>query len=135
MIKPPQYIYENIKVLRVVDGDTVDFEFDLGFKTWRRERCRLYGINAWEKRGKEKEKGIKAMLWLDKRMDEAQIYPYLHMTSASKKSALKLKKPKITIQTFKQGKYGRYLVIIWVDGKNINKELVKKGHAEINYYK
>jgi endonuclease YncB( thermonuclease family) len=34
---------------RVVDGDTVDVEIDLGFDTWRNQRVRIAGINAPEK--------------------------------------------------------------------------------------
>lgn len=36
------------KLLRVVDGDTLDLEVDLGFRTFQRIRCRLYGLNAPE---------------------------------------------------------------------------------------
>lgn len=35
-------------VLRVMDGDTVDLEVDLGLETLRRIRCRLAGIDAPE---------------------------------------------------------------------------------------
>jgi micrococcal nuclease len=33
---------------RIVDGDTVDLNVDCGFKTWRRDRFRLAGINCPE---------------------------------------------------------------------------------------
>ena len=33
---------------RVVDGDTVDIVIDLGFSTFRKERIRLYGVDAPE---------------------------------------------------------------------------------------
>lgn len=33
---------------RVVDGDTVDLDVDCGFKTWRRDRFRLAGIDCPE---------------------------------------------------------------------------------------
>ena len=33
------------KVIKVVDGDTIDVDLDLGFGIWlRNERVRLYGI-------------------------------------------------------------------------------------------
>lgn len=35
-------------VLRVVDGDTVRLELDLGWHTYRVENCRVAGINAPE---------------------------------------------------------------------------------------
>ena len=34
------------KVVRVVDGDTLDVDIDLGFDLTLRERVRLYGINT-----------------------------------------------------------------------------------------
>jgi micrococcal nuclease len=40
-----QYIYQ-ATLERVVDGDTVDVVIDLGFSTFRRERIRLYGVDA-----------------------------------------------------------------------------------------
>lgn len=43
----------NIK--RVVDGDTVDVDIDLGFGIWlRNERVRLYGIDTPESRTRDK---------------------------------------------------------------------------------
>ena len=36
-----------VEVLRVVDGDTVDVDIDLGFSTWlKKQRIRLYGIDT-----------------------------------------------------------------------------------------
>lgn len=43
------------KVLKVVDGDTVDILIDLGFEVHRKVRCRLLGVNTPE-RGKENYK-------------------------------------------------------------------------------
>ena len=43
-------MYEyNAKVVKVVDGDTVDLAVDLGFDIWHNIRIRLYGINCPEK--------------------------------------------------------------------------------------
>ena len=39
------YIYK-AKCERVVDGDTIDANIDLGFDTWKKTRIRLVGINA-----------------------------------------------------------------------------------------
>ena len=40
-----------VNVLRVVDGDTVDVDIDLGFSTWlKKQRIRLYGIDTPETR-------------------------------------------------------------------------------------
>ena len=43
------------KLVRVVDGDTVDAMIDCGFSTFKKERIRLYGINAPESRTRDKE--------------------------------------------------------------------------------
>ncbi len=41
--------------IRVVDGDTVDVDIDLGFGVWmKKQRIRLYGIDTPESRTKDK---------------------------------------------------------------------------------
>ena len=60
MINP--YWYKG-KVLKVVDGDTVDLMIDLGFSIHHKIRVRLYGVNTPESKTKdlaEKELGLKA---------------------------------------------------------------------------
>ena len=42
------------KLLKVVDGDTIDAEIDLGFKICIKERIRLTGIDAPESRTRNK---------------------------------------------------------------------------------
>jgi len=43
------------KILRVVDGDTVDVDIDLGFGVWlHRERVRVMGIDTPESRTRDK---------------------------------------------------------------------------------
>ena len=42
------------KVVRVIDGDTVDVDIDLGFGVWlHKERVRLYGIDTPESRTRD----------------------------------------------------------------------------------
>ena len=44
------------KVVRVVDGDTVDVDIDLGFDVvLRKQRIRLYGVDTPESRTRDKE--------------------------------------------------------------------------------
>ena len=39
------------KMVRVVDGDTVDVDIDLGFGVWlRKQRIRMYGIDTPQSR-------------------------------------------------------------------------------------
>jgi len=49
-------VYEyRCKVTRVVDGDTVDIDIDLGFGVWlHKERVRIYGIDTPESRTRDK---------------------------------------------------------------------------------
>ena len=52
------------KILRVVDGDTVDVDIDLGFGVWmHKQRIRMYGIDTPESRTRdlvEKKYGLMA---------------------------------------------------------------------------
>ena len=115
-------------LVKVVDGDTVDCDIDLGFGVWlKNQRIRLYGINAPETRTKdleEKKAGEDAKLRLIAMMSNKFL---------------------LTTVKDKKGKYGRILGIINVpvkkkldkDGKktkhifvDINKKLVEEGHAK-----
>jgi len=103
-------------VERVVDGDTVDLDIDLGLDVHVHERCRLYGINAPEMKGESREAGMAAWKWLVGRIVEERDMP-AH---------------KLAIRTIKdkKGKYGRYLAVLYVDGVfNVNEEMVEAGHA------
>jgi len=43
------------KILRIVDGDTVDVDIDLGFGMWiHKERVRIYGLDTPESRTRDK---------------------------------------------------------------------------------
>ena len=111
-VDPPvhsPYVYR-ARITQVVDGDTVDADVDLGFGIHFHTRFRLYGIDAWEKRGAERERGLAARAWLADRIADREIL--------------------IESIRDRQGKYGRYLVILWADGENLNDRLVELGHAE-----
>jgi micrococcal nuclease len=105
-------MYEYKAILnRIVDGDTIDVDIDLGFDVKIKQRVRLYGINTPEVRTKdlkEKQKGIEATEYLRKILPKEFI-----------------------IQTIlnKRGKYGRVLGIIWVNEENINEKMVTEGYA------
>ena len=62
------YQYKIKKINRIIDGDTVDLDIDLGFSITISHRVRLKGIDAAETRTKdleEKSEGIKVRLWLE----------------------------------------------------------------------
>ena len=97
-------------IVRVVDGDTVDVDIDLGFDTWRRgERIRLYGIDTPECRARDAEE--KAAGFLAKGFVEEA----LHVGATYR------------LQTKEKGKFGRYLGTIYLtDDTSINAALVKE---------
>ena len=57
-----RYFYQ-AKLLRVVDGDTIDALIDVGFDIWVKKRIRYMGLDTWESRTRdldEKKKGLAA---------------------------------------------------------------------------
>ena len=102
----------NAKLIRVIDGDTIDALIDLGFDTWTKKRIRLYGINAPESRTKdlqEKELGLAAK----DRLEEL----------------FKVYSDEFILESRGIGKYGRCLGILFIDNQNINELLISEGHA------
>jgi micrococcal nuclease len=61
------YIYKIRKIQKIVDGDTLDVEIDLGFSIIIEKRIRLAGLDAPELHttdSNEKALGLKAKEWL-----------------------------------------------------------------------
>lgn len=105
-------------LVRVVDGDTVDLDVDLGFHVRVRERFRLYGINAPEVRTRDLEEKARGKATSD-RLREI-------LESADE----------IVVETFKdrQGKFGRWLARLYVGETIVNDLLVEEGLAEYVKY-
>ena len=93
-------------VERVVDGDTVDFDIDLGFHVRTRQRCRLLGYDAPEKFGPEKVRGEEAKRHLQVLLSEPG---------------------ELFVRTAKTEKYGRWLAQVeLIDGSrslNVNEQM------------
>ncbi len=66
-------------LIKVVDGDTVDAMIDCGFSTFKKERIRLYGINAPESRTRDKEEKKRGLAALSDKMEELTL-PRLRWT-------------------------------------------------------
>ena len=57
-------------MVRVVDGDTIDVDIDLGFYVWiKKQRIRLLGIDAPETRGESRPQGLAATKYLTSLID------------------------------------------------------------------
>ena len=110
------------KVIKIIDGDTVDVDIDLGFGVWmRKQRIRMYGIDTPESRThdlEEKKYGLAAKEFLTGMLDD----------------------PKgIILKTHKdgKGKFGRILGEMWRTSdfadQSINDYMIDKHHA-VAYY-
>ena len=64
------------KLIKVIDGDTIDIDIDLGFGVWlRNQRIRMYGIDTPESRTRdleEKKYGLAAKAFLTNMLDDSQ---------------------------------------------------------------
>ena len=106
------------KVLKVIDGDTVDVDIDLGFGVWlKNERVRIMGIDTPESRTRdkvEKKFGLAAKARLKELLGATPI-----LKTQVGKGGEDMK-----------GKFGRILGdFLTEDGKKCGELLVKEGHA------
>jgi micrococcal nuclease len=122
------YIYK-AELIRVVDGDTVDLIIDLGFDTSRKERFRLYGVDAPEINTAE---GKEAKAWL---RDVLQPLEAIYIETLQHKTKAK------------RDKYGRFLAVLYdelpmlipimrepIHPSSINAKMVVEGHAKERYW-
>ena len=93
------------QVIRVIDGDTVEVNIDLGFRMSYKTKMRLALLNAFELKTAE---GLKAKA----RVEE-----------------LTLNKPNTMIYSKGFDKYGRVLGIVYVNGESVNAQLLNEGLA------
>ena len=103
------------RLLRVVDGDTVDAMIDLGFNVWIKQRIRLYGVDTWECRTRnkaEKKKGLAAKEFTKNMLGEPKL-------------------GRFSLISHGVGKYGRVLGELYVEGQlnSLNDLLKVNGHA------
>ena len=106
------------KVVKIIDGDTVDVDIDLGFGVWLpKERVRLFGIDTPESRTRdleEKKYGLAAKKFLTGMLDDD--------------GGIILKTHKD-----KTGKFGRILGELWrttnYADQSINNYMIDKHHA------
>jgi micrococcal nuclease len=110
------YEYRVKNVIKVVDGDTIDVEIDLGFDISITQRVRLAGIDTPESRTRdlaEKALGLEVKELLQRKLEEAKVI------------VIKTEKPDST------GKFGRVIGWLHLDNAEVslNKTLVASGYA------
>jgi micrococcal nuclease len=108
------YQYKVKKINRIIDGDTVDLDIDLGFWMTVSHRVRLKDIDAAETRTlnlEEKAKGLIAKEWLEKELSREGEW---------------------IIETTKEDKYGRILGVLYLVGDpvTVNERMLNEGIAE-----
>lgn len=110
------YEYRVKKVLKIVDGDTIDVDIDLGFNVSYTQRVRLAGIDTPESRTtdlKEKALGLEVKEYLKHLLEDAE---------------------DIIIQTEKPDsseKYGRILGWLFINDEDtsLNEKMINDGYA------
>jgi micrococcal nuclease len=110
------YIYRIRLIHKVVDGDTIDADIDLGFDISLTKRIRLAGIDTPESRtsdANEKKYGLESKDWLKKRCENA------------KDILIKTELPDST------EKYGRIIGHLFINGEetSLNNQMIAEGYA------
>jgi len=110
------YIYRIRAIHKVVDGDTIDADIDLGFDISLTKRIRLAGVDTPESRTKdeyEKKLGLESKEWLKKRCENA------------KDILIKTELPDST------EKYGRIIGHLYINGEetSLNNQMIAEGYA------
>lgn len=106
------------KLVRVIDGDTIEVNIDLGFDITFKQKIRLARIDTAEifrpSCDAEREHGLIATDFVK------------HFLSAEN-LIIKTKKDK-------KGKYGRLLAEVFVDNYNLNDALITEGFEKKDFY-
>ena len=107
------------KVVKIIDGDTVDVDIDLGFGVWmHKERIRLYGIDTPESRTRDKDEKVRgkmASAYLKEAVDNGDTVVLRTKLSDSR------------------GKFGRVLASVVVDNVDINEAMIEN-HLAVAYF-
>ena len=101
-----------VKVTRVVDGDTVDVDIDLGFgMTYRKQRVRMMGIDTPESRTRD----------LEEKFYGKQSKYFLESL---------LKDRKVQLVSHDKGKFGRILGELFID--DVPEDIIVNAEGSIN---
>jgi micrococcal nuclease len=107
-----------VNILKVVDGDTVDVDIDLGFGMWlRNERVRVMGIDTPESRTSDKIEKIFGLAAKNRLISLLGAEAILHTQVSKKGEDMK-------------GKFGRVLGnFTSINGEKCAAVLIREGHA------
>lgn len=110
------YVYRIKSVGKVVDGDTVDTDIDLGFDISLTKRIRLAGVDTPESRTAdkyEKKLGLESKEWLKHRLKDATDI------------IIRTELPDST------EKYGRIIGHLYINGEetSLNNQMIAEGYA------
>ena len=102
------------ELVKVIDGDTIDIDIDLGFGVWmKNQRIRMYGIDTPESRTRdleEKKYGLAAKAFLTEMLDDSHLILKTHKDE--------------------RGKFGRILGEVWrttnFADQSINNYMIEK---------
>lgn len=104
-----------VRPVRIIDGDTVVMDVDLGYGVTSRHSVRVLGVDCPEVRGDDREAGLRAKAyterWLLNDCDPSAPWPYL-------------------MRSVKADSFGRYLGDIYtVTDLHLAQALLDSGHA------
>ena len=128
--EPCEFIYNITAVEKIVDGDTIDAVFDLGFDVRICNRIRLLGIDTPEKRTRDLEEKFYGKL------STAALKSWVHWAIMSDRDDIdiEIRCP----EADSRGKFGRILGEVWIncnsEGEyggwtNVNSWLCENGYA------
>jgi micrococcal nuclease len=98
-------------VIRVIDGDTLILDIDLGMRIHTQQVVRLLGVNTPEIVGESRAAGLAAKEWVELEL---------------------ARHDKLLIETHldKNDKYGRLLATVWLsDNETLNEAIIADGHG------
>jgi micrococcal nuclease len=106
----------NCRIARIVDGDTLDVDIDLGFGIWKNnERIRLWQIDTPECRTRDKEEKKYGLI--------AKHYVEAHLPVGKT----------FKLQTLEKDKFGRYLGAIFVKNRSSINDMLLKANLAVKY--
>jgi micrococcal nuclease len=109
-----EYKY-NVKIKKVIDGDTVDVDIDLGFGVWlHKERVRIMGIDTPESRTRDK---VEKLFGLASKEKLKELLPLSSMQVL------------VVGEYDAKGKFGRILGDFEIEDTKVTDILIEEGHA------